>query len=164
MTTVIEDMLEHMKSFVEKPKDVFGKFPVCPFAHKARVDNRIQFIEKAWSDADLLGDSEMLQAMERFSKCESHDLLMFLHPDKTYSFDALMAFIARLIPIANQMGLLVFEGHPDDPFAAGGVRLRAEPTANIQVIRKATFDAAHEVLKHTNYFARLSVTEMTNFQ
>jgi D-mannonate dehydratase len=161
--SVIDEMLAHLMMFVEKPSSIFGKFPVCPFAHKARVDNKIQFVEKAFTDADLDSKSDMIETMHKFSKEETYELLMFLHPDKSYSFDDLMKFIEKLQPIANDMDLLVFEGHPDDPFAAGGVRLRAEPTANVQVIRKSTFDAAHTLLTKTKYFDRLSPVEMKQF-
>jgi hypothetical protein len=89
---------------------------------------------------------------------------MFLNPDKNYPFEELMFFIGRLQPIADKLGLLIFEGHPKDPFAAGGVRLRAEPTANIQVIRRATFDAAHGKLMKTQYFKRLTNEEMKLFE
>lgn len=157
---VIAEMIEHMKSFVEKPNSVFGKFPVCPFAHKARKDDKIHWVVSEWNDVEI---SQMQKLMEDFSKSDRYDCVLFMNPNKEFTNDQTVAFNARLAAIGEPLGLVCFSGHPQDQFTAAGVRVRAEPCPNIQVIKKAFFDKAHAVLKKTHYFDRLSKEEKAAF-
>ena len=34
-----------IKTFVTKPNPVFGNLPPCPFAQKAIIDNKVEFVE-----------------------------------------------------------------------------------------------------------------------
>ena len=41
-TTYIKDWI---KTFVTKPNPVFGNLPPCPYAQKAIIDNKVEFLE-----------------------------------------------------------------------------------------------------------------------
>jgi len=44
--TVTEDILSWSKDFVELPNKHLGNVPTCPYAKKARLDNRIRIVEE----------------------------------------------------------------------------------------------------------------------
>jgi hypothetical protein len=55
-------MVEYMKEFLEKPHWLFPGLPVCPFARKARLENRILYKVHRFSlDADLNPDSPVMR-------------------------------------------------------------------------------------------------------
>ena len=44
-TTPTKTILKWIREFVTKPNPVFGNLPPCPFAQKAIIDNKVEFVE-----------------------------------------------------------------------------------------------------------------------
>ena len=40
---IVREFAQYIIDFVEQPQPKLGNLPVCPFARKARLENRIQF-------------------------------------------------------------------------------------------------------------------------
>ena len=40
---IVRELSQYIIDFVERPHPKLGNLPVCPFARKARLENRIQF-------------------------------------------------------------------------------------------------------------------------
>ena len=43
--TATDDVTKWINEFVTKPNPVFGNLPPCPFAQKAIIDNKVEFLE-----------------------------------------------------------------------------------------------------------------------
>ena len=41
----MKDIQDYLIQFVETKQEIFNNFPVCPFAKRERVENKIKFVE-----------------------------------------------------------------------------------------------------------------------
>ncbi|HEY9903702.1 MAG TPA: hypothetical protein V6D43_14980 [Candidatus Sericytochromatia bacterium] len=77
-------MVEYMKEFLEKPHWLFPGLPVCPFARKARLENRILYKVHRFSlDADFLPDSPVVRMISEFRQEKCYEVLLVVHPNRT---------------------------------------------------------------------------------
>jgi hypothetical protein len=76
-------MVEYMKEFLEKPHQVFQGLPICPFARKARLENRILYKVHSFSIyPDLNPDSPVMEMIRKFCQEDRYEVLLVLHPEK----------------------------------------------------------------------------------
>ena len=40
---IVRELIQYIVDFVEQPHPKLGNLPVCPFARRARLENRIRF-------------------------------------------------------------------------------------------------------------------------
>lgn len=80
---IINEMLEHSKSFIEKPHPAFGNMPICPFAAQARISNRIRFLVTPLSMEAVQDGSELMLEINAFMEGKfDGDALICVHPSK----------------------------------------------------------------------------------
>ena len=48
---IVRELTQYIIDFVEQPQPKLGNLPVCPFARKARLENRIRFEVRALTRA-----------------------------------------------------------------------------------------------------------------
>jgi len=143
-------MVEYMKEFLEKPHWLFPGLPVCPFARKARLENRILYKVHRFSlDADFLPDSPAVRMISEFRQEKCYEVLLVVHPDKQAMTNFQMQqFIARLNQKISIAGLIAFGGHPDEGFNIQGVHTRRELYLNFTVqCKQLVKDASDSLLK-----------------
>lgn len=148
-------MVEYMKEFLEKPHQVFQGLPICPFARKARLENRILYKVHCFSShSDLNPDSPVMEMIREFCQEEGYEVLLILHPEKQALTQAQMQqFIDRLNAKITPDGLVAFSGHPDQEFNIQGVYTRQEPYLNFTVqYNERLKDASDLLLKTTDYY------------
>jgi hypothetical protein len=148
-TKIVREYTQYIIDFVEQPHPKLGNLPVCPFARKARLENRIQFEVLELTREGILALVPSFKA-----KPELH-MMICIHPRK----DGLSsAEVYRLVEVLNQalpaMNLSALGGHPEDPFNIDGLYTRREPYPNIQLLRLDVGERAHQSIKNSGYYDR----------
>lgn len=144
---IVRELVQYIVDFVEQPHPKFGNLPVCPFAKKARLENRIQF------EVLELTREGVLALVPSFTAKSELDLMICIHPRK----DGLSsAEVYRLVGLLNQalpaMNLMAIGLHPKDPFNIDGLYTRREPYPNIQLLRLDVGERAHQSIKNSGYY------------
>ena len=146
---IVRELIRYIVDFVEQPHAKLGNLPVCPFARKARLENRIRF------EVMNLTHEGILALVPSFVAKSELDLLMCIHPTK----DGLSSTrVDRLAKRLNQtllaMNVMALGGHPDDPFNIDGLHTRRDPYPNIQILRVDVGERAHQSIKESGYYQR----------
>lgn len=151
---VVHLMVEYMKEFLEKPHPVFGHMPACPFARKARLEERILYkVIRFGADTNFNSNSPVMRAIREFSQEKRYEVLLIIHPEKqTITQFQMQQFIDRLNKTISDAGLVAFGSHPDDNFNIQGVYTRQEPFLNFTVQTKQLIKQASDSLMKTDYY------------
>ena len=48
----MKDIQDYLIQFVETKQEIFNNFPVCPFAKRERIENKIKFVECSFKNID----------------------------------------------------------------------------------------------------------------
>jgi len=146
---IVRVLTKYIVDFVERPQAKLGNLPVCPFARKARRENRIQF------EVMNLTHEGILALIPSFVAKSELDLMMCIHPTKdglsSTEVDRLAERLNRTLPAMNLMAL---GGHSDDPFNIDGLYTRQDPYPNIQILRVDVGERAHQSIKESGYYER----------
>ncbi len=130
----IEVFKQYIKDFIEKPHEVFGNLPVCPFAHSAKI-NFLVF--------DNITKAEVL---EHHKNNDKEMLIIIIKNMDVIDLNCL----AKEVSIELK-DCFVFGGHPIDDFNINGLYTRRDPYLNIQIIKKARLLEARNSLKKSYY-------------
>jgi hypothetical protein len=151
---LINLMVEYMKEFLEKPHPVFGGLPVCPFARKARLEDRILYkVDRFWPHTDLNPDSSVIRIISEFCQENRYEVLLVIHPEnQVMTRFEMQKFIDCLNEKISAAGLVAFGGHPADDFNIQGVYTRQEPYIHFTVQSKQLLNQASAALMKTDYY------------
>ncbi|HXJ77226.1 MAG TPA: DUF1415 family protein [Candidatus Methylomirabilis sp.] len=164
---IIAAMLEWSRTFIERPHEVTGGLPVCPFAKAARLKRAIRFEVLPFDTADPLEPTgRLLCLMRDFRGRREHDTLFLIHPyPRGISARALEAFVvrlnARLAEEPRTRDLQAFEAHPESDFRIGDAYTRRSPHPSLQVLSRSLLKAASDSLLGSHYYDRFSPTTLT---
>lgn len=147
MLNIIQEIERYMQDFIEKKHPAFNNMPVCPFAGKARKKKRIDYRVGPflWEDIDKIVEQARSANHDKF------EIIMFVHPDKSFSFEELGKIINEVSMRLNPE-FSVFGGHPLDPFMMHGVYTRRDPYPNFQIVSTPFLNKATNKLKKTDYY------------
>lgn len=149
---VIQEFVDHIINFVEKPK--LNGLPVCPFAKKARVKNLILF-----HVMPLTYDSTLSWIINNHNTV--HEVMIIINDNKSnLSANDVENLAEQLNATLPSMGLQAFWGHPQALFCVDGVFTRREPYPNIQVIKKSVVEKAEKLLQATDYYNKWSKSNL----
>jgi hypothetical protein len=128
---------------------------VCPFARKARLENRIRFEVRALTRSAIFGLVPLFEA-----EPELH-MVICIHPES----DGISApEVRRIVDALNEtlpdVNLMALGAHPEDSFNIDGLYTRREPYPNIQLLRLDVGERAHQSIKDTGYYDRWTEDNM----
>ncbi len=107
-----------ISEFVTKPNPVFGNLPPCPFAQKAIIENKVEFLE-----LDGVADYPTLyQHILEVDFDEIDVLCMIAQPDQ-FTADETEKLARDLNSYFMDHDVVVLEDHPDTPESVKGVKL-----------------------------------------
>jgi hypothetical protein len=146
---IVRELTQYIIDFVEQPHPKLGNLPVCPFARRARLENRIRFEVRALTQAAVLDLVPLFEA-----EPELH-MVICIHPEK----DGISAEeVRRLVDALNKTlpakNLMALGAHPKDNFNIDGLYTRREPYPNIQLLRLDVGERAYESIRDTGYYDR----------
>jgi hypothetical protein len=145
---IVRELSQYFIAFVEQPHAKLGNMPVCPFARKARLENRVQF------EVCELTYEGVLALVPSFRAKPEFDLMICIHP---WRDGISSAEVRRLVEMLNRnlpaMNLMAIGLHPEDPFNIDGLYTRREPYPNIQLLRLDVGERAHQSIRDSGYYA-----------
>jgi hypothetical protein len=154
---VINEMIQYFESVLEKPHFIFHGLPICPFAKKARLQNKIFYKVLDLSFAELEPDSALLSSIGAFQDSDSHEVLLIICPNIcALTVKQVQEMVAALNQRISSVGLVAFGGHPHDDFNIQGVYTRREPFINMTVQSSERLKAASRDLEKTDYYQNWS--------
>ena len=108
--TVTEDILSWSKDFVELPNKHLGNVPTCPYAKKARLDNRIRIVEEKKCE-DLL--STIIKECDDI-KNSNNQITIIGCIDINITSDELVDYVHTLNHVYVPKDVYLMCHHPDD--------------------------------------------------
>lgn len=154
---IISQMIQYLETVLEQPHAIFGGLPICPFAKKARLQNKILFKVMTLQAVELALNADLMQAIEEFYGAACYEVMLVISPDtEALSVHQVDQLVINLNEKLAFLELVVFGGHPDDNFNIQGVRTRQEPYINLTVQPLEILKAASRNLQETNYYQHWS--------
>jgi len=154
---VITEMIQYFESVLEKPHSVFNGLPICPFAKKARLQNKIFYKVLDLSFAELEPDSELMNSIRAFQDSGVYEVLLIICPNlQALTVKQVQEMVVVLNQRISSSGLVAFGGHPQDDFIVQGVYTRREPFINMTVQSSERLQAASRDLEKTDYYQNWS--------
>ena len=106
--TATDDVKKWISEFVTKPNPVFGNLPPCPFAQKAMLEDKVEFLE-----LDGVADYATLYGhIFNFDFEEKDVLCMVAQPDQ-FTADETVKLAEDLNGYFMRHDIVVLEDHPD---------------------------------------------------
>ena len=107
-----------IKDFVTKPNPIFGDLPPCPFAQKAILDDKVEFMELD----GVAGYETMYAHIWNFNFEQKDVLVMIASPDQ-FTMAETVQLASELNSFFMRKDLVILEDHPKIKESVGGVRL-----------------------------------------
>ncbi len=137
-----------LKTFVEVPHPVFGDFPPCPFAQKARLENKILFR----TIADEEPDSNCWTWIERHD-FEKHEVLCMILPGTRWKPDYTKKIAVQLNSVYMKKDIVVLEDHPKIKEQVKGISLNNGRYILLLAQRLSKLNKFSSQLKKTKYYS-----------
>ena len=117
-STPTQTIKNWISNFVTKPNPVFGDLPPCPFAQKAIVDNKVEFVElKATADW-----KDIYQLIWK-TDFDVKDVLCVIADPRQFSADETVGIADALNERFMPRDIVVLEDHPGIDERVKGVKL-----------------------------------------
>ena len=97
-----------IKDFVTRPNPVFGDLPPCPFAQKAMVDGKVEFLE-----LDGIGEFGTVFTHIWDFNFDKKDVLVIIAEPDQYTAEQTVEMADRLNEALMPSDIVVLEDHPD---------------------------------------------------
>ena len=160
---VIAAVVQWSENFIERPHEIFGGLPVCPFARAARLKETIRFEVRSFDMDDALEvGGDLLRLVGEFAKTTETDgleTLFVIHPDPTQSLSDLEALVQRLnarLASGDLREFQAFEAHPQSNFRVGGLFTRRSPFPSLQVLSRRLLKKGSDSLRGSPYYSQFT--------
>jgi hypothetical protein len=144
---VIDEFIQFIIDFIEKPHPNLANLPVCPFAKKARLEGRINF------QVFEMTYERIMDLVPTFTENPNQQLLLCIDPRRDgLSTKEVVAMAKELNEELPGMNLMAIGLHPDDPFNIAGFYTRKDPFPSIQLLPLDLGERLSKSLEHTGYY------------
>jgi hypothetical protein len=107
-----------IKDFVTKPNPVFGNLPPCPFAQKAIVDDKVEFVE-----LNRTADWKTVYQLIWNTDFDRRDVLCIIADPRQFTAEQTVAMAEELNHRFMPRDVVILEDHPDIEEKVKSVRL-----------------------------------------
>ena len=107
-----------IKDFVTKPNPVFGNLPPCPFAQKAIVDDKVEFVE-----LNRTADWKTIYQLIWNTDFDGRDVLCIIADPRQFTAEQTVAMAEELNHRFMPRDVVILEDHPDIEEKVKSVRL-----------------------------------------
>ena len=150
----MKDIKDFLKNFIEKESEAFSGFPVCPFAKKERLQNKIKFVECSFNN---INPEKIIEECE-FWLNSDYSTLLFVS-DKDCSMKATRHFIKCINSLLSEHNVNTFLFHEQDQRSFMGVYTRRSPRPFIMIGHSKEISLKKTKLLKTNYYDNLNFKE-----
>ena len=146
-----EEIWNWIETIVEAPHTILNKYPFCPFAKNARLQNQVQVIVNTSSNLEAF----ILKTIANFVEpLEVQIIVEPNHPDPHHwSAQGIDRLCHRLNRRLSAQDLVLLADHPKDPGAIGPVVTSNGKYLLVLVQRASHLQRAHEQLTQTDYYS-----------
>ena len=138
-------LLEWMINFVERPNSLLGDWPPCPYARKARLDNRFKILFDYSNDfSDSIAYSKIV--------LDSNDVVVICFDHKNIDAIYLQDLIKNKNTLLMQDDYVILEDHPDIPELVNGVSMNFGKCGLLLMQRLSKLNDASKQLKEKGYY------------
>ena len=116
--TPTQTIKKWISDFVTKPNPVFGDLPPCPYAQKAIVENKVEFVE-----LDRTADWKAIYQLIWNTDFDAKDVLCVIVDPRQFSPEQTVGMADTLNERFMPKDIVVLEDHPGIPEHVKGVRL-----------------------------------------
>ncbi len=148
----IEQIEQYIIEHLETKNPIFSNMPVCPFARKERLENKIVYRAVHIGPA---GPSDDLIAAIRVFDAEPNKSTMIIYdPNQRCSLSSAYEFALQIGSSLADINILAIPLHPEDPFSVRGFRTRQTPFMMMLIQRKSLVHNAKRKLLGTAYYSK----------
>ena len=140
-----DSLLEWIVNFVEQPNSLLGNWPPCPYARKARIDNKFKI---------LFDYSKNFSASIAYSKLllETNDVVIICFDHKKISAGTTQELIKEHNNFLMQHDYVILEDHPDAVEFIYDVNMNFGKCGLLLVQRLSKLNDASNQLKAKGYY------------
>jgi len=117
----VKKIEKYLIQFIEKESEVFSGYPVCPFAEKERVDNKIKFVTTSFKS--IKAESVLAEAVDFLN--QPYSTLLFISDDKPSYIETKYFFKCIATLLKDRCNIFLF--HEEDKRSYGGLYTRRSP-------------------------------------
>ena len=149
--TPTETIRTWIKDFVTRPNPVFGDLPPCPFAQKAIVDGKVQFLE-----LDGIGEFGTIFTHIWDFDFDNKDVLVIIADAKRWTPHYTRKLAEQLNRSYQSDNLLIMEDHPRLVEKVKNVKLNQGKHTLLFVQHRVKLKKFEDILKRTRYYDNFS--------
>lgn len=140
-----DKIVKWMIDFVEKPHPLLSNWAPCPYARKARVDNRIDILESSY--ATIESDIE-----SNLSRLDDLDVIVFYFDESECSSIELGIRVQEINAKLMVRDYVILEDHPADEELVNGVKMNFGEGVLVLLQRLSKLNDASSKLKAQGYY------------
>lgn len=144
-----------LSTFVEIPNQKLGNWPPCPYARRARIDNKFSII---FADDHNLNKS----INDAKTLLQSQDVVVICFDHKVNSADYIQQFVKDINKILMKEDFVVLEDHPDIPEFINGVCMNFHECGLLLMQRLSKLQEASSQLHSKGYYDLWSTQDLDN--
>ena len=150
----MKDIQDYLINFIEEEQEIFSGFPVCPFAKKERIENKIKYVECSFTNIDT---EKVIGETLDWLESDYSTLLYVDNSDSSYiQTNHFNRCIDALMDKKNVLSVLF---HKSTKREFGGVFTRRSPRPFIMVGYKKQIVKKKTQLLKTKYYDKLTDKE-----
>jgi hypothetical protein len=149
-----ELLLNYLKTFLEVPHPSFQNLPVCPFAKKERIEDRISFLEYHFTSEE---PSVLLcNNINQFLENKDVSTMLAFDPNFQISPREAHEISKKINQIFSEMDCIAIPMHPDEDFSVADVNTRKFPCFVMLIQAESDLLTARAQLALSNYYQNFS--------
>tara|TARA_Y100001970_G_C13976018_1_gene720666 strand:- start:247 stop:747 length:501 start_codon:yes stop_codon:yes gene_type:complete len=145
--TATDDVKKWISEFVTKPNPVFGNLPPCPFAQKAILDDKVEFLE-----LDGVADYPTLYGHIFNFDFETKDVLCMIAQPDHFTADETVKLAEDLNNHFMRDDIVVLEDHPEIKESVKEVQLNNGTYILFLVQSLSKLNKFADMLRNTDYY------------
>lgn len=142
---IIKQLYDWMKDFLEAPNEKLGGWSLCPFANKARTNNKMHISFIDWSNINEEIDEAIL-------KLDEKEVGVLLFDPKEIDNNELLVYAYDANKILMKKNYVLIMDHPYENEILNGININFGVAGIILVFKLDKLNNATRLLKAKGYF------------
>ena len=144
-TYIRSSLLEWIVDFVEQPNSLLGDWPPCPYARKARLDNKFKILFDYSKDfADSIAYSKLL--------LETNDVVIVCFDHTQINADDVQQLVISNNKSLMQEDYVILEDHPDAAEFVNGLNMNFGKCGLLLIQQLSKLTTASDQLQTKGYY------------
>lgn len=159
-TYIRSSLLEWIVNFVEQPNSLLGDWPPCPYARKARLDNKFKILFDYSKDfADSIAYSKLL--------LETNDVVIVCFDHTQINAEITQQLVKNHNTLLMRDDYVILEDHPDAAEFVNGLNMNFGKCGLLLIQRLSKLNDASNQLRskgYYNYWDKKSIDEVVSWR